>query len=79
MIGGPLLISGWNESPIWMIIFILCFYLTLIGGNAALVFIFSLAHKLDHRLVVGLNVLASLALLLIGLSQIYIGIQAILS
>lgn len=79
MIGGPMLITCWNESPVWLFLFVLCFYLTLIGGNAVLVLIFSLAHRLDRRLVVGLNILAALALLLIGLTQIYSGLNTVFS
>ena len=76
MVGGPILIQGWVQSPLLAASFIAAFYLTLIGGNAAFIALFSLAHRLDPRLVKGLNGISALALAIIGLLQILQGMNA---
>jgi len=77
MVGGPMLVQGWAQSPWMAASFASAFYLTLVGGNAGLIILFSLMHRLDRRVVTGLNSVSALALLAIGLTQIWQGASSV--
>jgi threonine/homoserine/homoserine lactone efflux protein len=78
MVGGPILMEGWAQSPLLAASFASAFYLTLIGGNAALITLFAFMHRLDRRMMLGLNSISALALLAIGLMQIWQGASGVL-
>ena len=78
MVGGPILIQGWAQSPLLAVSFLSAFYLTMVGGNAAFITLFSLAHHLNPKMVKVLNSISALALAVIGLVQIWQGISSIL-
>ncbi|HLB59034.1 MAG TPA: LysE family transporter [Bdellovibrionota bacterium] len=76
---GPILLTGWRESPGKGLSFLVGFYGMLIVGMGALVIIFDTAKKvfpkLTHLLLGGLTVL----LFLFGLYQIWSGVSGILA
>mgnify|MGYP001301184983 CR=1 FL=1 len=74
IIGGPLLLEAWRSAPWLPAAFLGGFYLTLIGGTAGFILLFAAAHRLDPRLVRGLNVVSAGALLVFGLAQLYRGV-----
>jgi threonine/homoserine/homoserine lactone efflux protein len=72
-VGGPILVQSWVQSPLLALGFMLAFYLTLIIINGGFIVLFSLAHRLDARLTAALNIISALALLLLGLYQLWEG------
>lgn len=76
VIGGPLVLEAWALSAGGALSFFAGFYLTLITGTAGFILLFAAAHRLDPRLVRGLNLAAAAALLIFGLIQIGRGLGA---
>jgi len=74
MIGGPLLIAGWRQSPTHGLSFMVGFYVMLIGGFVGFIALFAIAKNLDSRISRILSVISALALLLFGLYQLWLGI-----
>jgi threonine/homoserine/homoserine lactone efflux protein len=74
IIGGPLLLEAWRSAPWLPAAFLAGFYLTLVGGTACFILLFAAAHRLDPRLVRGLNLFSAAALLVFGLVQLYRGL-----
>lgn len=76
-ISGPIFIEGWRQSPMLGISFMLGFYLILIGGLAAFIFLFALMGQISPRTSRGLGYISAVALLLFGLYQLKEGLLAI--
>jgi threonine/homoserine/homoserine lactone efflux protein len=76
LIGAPILLEAWALSPAWATVFLLGFYLTLVGGTAGFVILFAAAHRLDPRLMRALNLAAAAALLVFGVIQFGRGLLA---
>lgn len=72
-IAGPILLTGWRQSPWVGLSFVLGFYGALIGGFMAFVLLFGVAGRLDARLNRVLGWLSALLLLGFGLYQIWLG------
>lgn len=71
---GPILIDGWNISPGIGILFISSFYLAMISTFFVLIFIFASSGKINRKLNQSLLAIASIALFIFGVSQIYQGV-----
>jgi threonine/homoserine/homoserine lactone efflux protein len=74
-IAGPIVIAGWRQSPENGLSFVFGFYLTLVGGFMAFIFLFALTKRLDARVNRILSALSALALLLFGIYQLWLGIS----
>lgn len=74
VIAGPLLLKTWAESPLWAVGFLLVFHLALVGTYAAQVFFFAIISRIGSRTAHALNAIAAVALLLMGLYQIWSGV-----
>lgn len=71
---GPILIAGWNLSPINGIAFLLGFYLVMVLALALLIFLFASAGSLGPRVNRALLGLSAGALLAFGVYQLWKGI-----
>lgn len=72
LVTGPILLAGWREAPANGIGFLAGFYLTLIGGLAAIILVFGTAAKLGpkvNRALLGISAIALFCFGLFRLSQ----------
>lgn len=78
VVGGPIVLSGWRESP-WMGSgFLIGFFGTFVLGLAVQILLFATAGRLNPRVNRALNALAFGALVVFGIYQIAKGIAALL-
>lgn len=75
MVGGPLLIKGWQGTPGNSIAFLIGFYGTLITGFAALIWLFGTVGGVNPKLNRVLTGISFIALFLFGIWQSYHGIS----
>jgi threonine/homoserine/homoserine lactone efflux protein len=73
-IAGPILLNAWRETLIYGLVFLLGFYVSLIGGFLLFVAIFALTGKIDRRVNRALGLISAIALFLFGLYQLGQGI-----
>ena len=74
LVTGPILLSGWRESPVNGIGFLAGFYLTMIAGLIAVILIFGVARGLGpkfNRVMLGVS---AMALFCFGLYQLWLGL-----
>lgn len=71
LVGGPILLRGWQQSPTNGIGFLLGMYLMLVSGNAGLIVLFSSARGLGARFSRGMLAFSGLALLGFALYQFF--------
>jgi len=76
-IAGPILLTGFRESIWHGLSFLIGFYVTLVGGFAALVGLFSLTGHLSPRANRWLGGAAAVALGLFGLYQLWKGFSGL--
>lgn len=76
-IAGPILVEGWRTAPALGLAFLVGFYLALIGGLMALVFLFSAMGSVNPRVTRALALGSAVALALFGLYQLGQGILAV--
>ncbi|MFN8476126.1 MAG: LysE family transporter [Anaerolineae bacterium] len=76
VLAGPIVIKAWEQSPWQAASFIVGFYAAMLGTLTALVVVFAGAGRLDPHVTRGLNGVAAVALLLLGVYQLYTGIFA---
>lgn len=76
-IAGPIFIEGWRSTAAAGIGFLLGFYGALIGGFAGFVTLFALTRRLDQRVNRVLSGVSTVALLLFGLYQLWLGGTAV--
>lgn len=74
VVGGPLVLSGWRESPWVGAGFLIGFYCTFVASLAGVILLFSRASKLDRKVEKVLYLGAFLALAFFGLYQIIRGL-----
>jgi len=74
---GPLFLKGWNETPLFGILLVTGFYLTMFVITTLLILIFHQARERGPRLQHTLVGLSALFLALFGLYQLYNGGRAI--
>ncbi len=73
LVTGPILIHGWRETPANGIGFLAGFYLTLIGGLAAIILVFGTATRLGPKVNRALLGISAIALFCFGLYQLWLG------
>jgi threonine/homoserine/homoserine lactone efflux protein len=75
LVTGPILVNGWRETPLYGVVFITGFYVTMILGFSALILVFGSARKLGARVNHALLGISAVALFCFGLYQLWLGIQ----
>jgi len=76
LVTGPILIAGWRETPAHGIGFLAGFYLTLIGGLAAIILTFGTAERLGPKFNRALLGISAIALFCFGSYQLWLGINS---
>ncbi len=74
LVTGPILLEGWQETPINGIGFLAGFYVTLVAGLAAVILVFGISQKLGpqfNKIMLGIS---AIALFFFGLYQLKLGI-----
>lgn len=74
LVTGPILVNGWRETPLYGVVFITGFYVTMILGFSALILVFGSARKLGARVNHALLGISAVALFCFGLYQVWMGI-----
>lgn len=74
---GPIVLSGWHESPARAIALLTGFYLTMIVVMSWMALVFSAAHKMDAGVRKKLIGFSCIALVCLAVYQLYLGISAI--
>jgi threonine/homoserine/homoserine lactone efflux protein len=75
LVTGPVLLKGWNESPIHGIGFVSAFYTTMISGLIAIVLVFGFAQRLGPKLSRTMLGISAVALSCFGMYQLWLGIS----
>jgi threonine/homoserine/homoserine lactone efflux protein len=78
VIAGPIVLSGWRDSPSLGIGFLAGFYGTFVCSLSAFIIVFATAGGLDPRVNRILRGVSALALLVFGLYQIAVGVRAVM-
>jgi threonine/homoserine/homoserine lactone efflux protein len=79
LVTGPILITGWRETPLNGISFLLGFYITMISSLAMIILVFGSARQLGPKVNRALLGVSSIALFGFGLYQLWLGITGIAS
>ncbi len=74
---GPTLLSGWRESPISGIAFILGFYITMITVTIAMILMSAISRTFGPQVRRSLLGFSSIALACLGLYQLWLGSSAL--
>ncbi len=74
VLAGPILIEAWGVAPVNALLFLLGFYLLLIGGNILFIALFAGTRKFGANVTRILNGVAAVALAIFGLLQLYRGV-----
>jgi threonine/homoserine/homoserine lactone efflux protein len=77
LLAGPVLVRGWNETPLLGVSFVSGFYLAMVSGLVLLIVLFGAARQLGPRANRALLGLSALALMGFGLYQLASGILAV--
>jgi threonine/homoserine/homoserine lactone efflux protein len=75
LVSGPIFLTGWREAHTSGLGFLAGFYVAMVGTSSALIVLAALARQLGsrvNRLLVGIS---ALALLSLGLRQLWIGLS----
>jgi threonine/homoserine/homoserine lactone efflux protein len=75
VVGVPIILTGWRESPGFGISFVAGFFGTFVCSLSSLIIIFSTAGRVDNRVTRILMGITALALLVFGLYQVSIGVK----
>jgi threonine/homoserine/homoserine lactone efflux protein len=74
LVTGPILLSGWRESPFYGLGFMAGFYGTMIPGFATIIIVFASARQLGPKVNRALLGVTAIALFCFGLFQLWLGI-----
>lgn len=75
LVSGPVLVSGWKESPVHGVSFLVGFYAAMTGSLLVLILLFGAARRLGPQVSRVLLGLSGLALLGFGLYQLWQGLR----
>ena len=78
MVGGPIILSGWRESPGLGLSFMVGFFGTFVCGLSALIIVFATAGKINPKANRILRGISALALLGFGIYLVVSGIQKLI-
>ena len=73
LVTGPILLTGWRQTPLYGLGFLVGFYLTMILSFSAIVIVFSSARQLGPKVNKGLLGISAIALFCFGLLQLWLG------
>ncbi|MBN1439096.1 MAG: LysE family translocator [Anaerolineales bacterium] len=74
LITGPILLTGWKESPANGIAMLAAFYLVMILFNALIILVVSIAHRFNPRLRQWLMIASAIGLAAFGVYQVWMGV-----
>ena len=74
LVTGPILLSGWRQTPVYGVGFIAGFYVTMILGFSAIIIVFGSARQLGPKVNRALLGSSAIALIGFGLAQLWLGI-----
>jgi threonine/homoserine/homoserine lactone efflux protein len=74
LVTGPILLSGWRETPIYGVGFLASFYTAMILGLTAFIWGFGAARQLGPKINRALLGISAIALFCFGLYQLWLGI-----
>ena len=74
LVTGPILLTGWRETPLHGLGFVVGFYATMILGFSVLIIVFGSALQLGPRVNRALLGISAVALFCFGLFQLWLGI-----
>jgi threonine/homoserine/homoserine lactone efflux protein len=74
LVTGPILLTGWKESPVYGIAMLAGFYCTMILVNAAIILAVSVAHRFHPRVRQFLMFVSAAGLAVFGVYQLWMGI-----
>jgi threonine/homoserine/homoserine lactone efflux protein len=77
LVTGPILLTGWKESPVYGIAMLAAFYLVMIVVNAVIILVVSIAHGFNPRLRQWLMIASAAGLGAFGVYQLWMGIMGI--
>ena len=72
-IGVSLLLEAWHSSPRFGVVFLLAFYVTLIGGFATQIMLFDLARRAGSQVARTLMGISAIVLFVLGLFRLSMG------
>jgi threonine/homoserine/homoserine lactone efflux protein len=75
LVTGPILVTGWHQTPFHGIGFMASFYITMILSLIAVIFVFSTARQFGPRVNRALLGISAIALFCFGLYQLWLGIK----
>jgi threonine/homoserine/homoserine lactone efflux protein len=74
LVTGPILLTGWKESPVYGIAMLAAFYSVMIAVNAVIILVVSIAHRFNPRLRQWLMITSAAGLGAFGVYQLWMGI-----
>ena len=77
LVTGPILITGWRETPVYGIGFLLGFYMTMISSLVLIIVVFGSARQAGPRVNRALLGVSAIALFCFGMYQLWLGITGI--
>jgi threonine/homoserine/homoserine lactone efflux protein len=77
LVTGPILVTGWRETPSYGLGFLAGFYATLILGFSAVIIAFGSASQLGTKVNRALLGISAIALFCFGMFQLWLGIMNI--
>lgn len=75
VLAGPMLVEAWGQQPLAAVGFIVGFYAVMIGSLVVLIGLFATARRAGPRVARTLNGVAAVALLGLGVYQLWAGIR----
>ena len=75
LVTGPILLTGWQETPVYGLGFVAAFYVTMIFGLSLMILVFGFARQLGpkvNRILLGVS---AIALFCFGLIQLWLGLK----
>lgn len=75
LVTGPILLTGWRQTPIYGLGFLAGFYLAMILSFSTIIIVFSSARQLGPKVSRALLGVSAIALLGFGLFQLWLGIM----
>jgi threonine/homoserine/homoserine lactone efflux protein len=77
LVTGPILLTGWKESPVNGIGLLAAFYLVMMLVNAVIILVVSIARRFNPRLRKGLMIASAAGLGIFGVYQLWMGIAGL--
>jgi threonine/homoserine/homoserine lactone efflux protein len=75
LVTGPILVTGWRETPLYGLSFVVAFYATMILSLSTIILAFGFARQLGPKVNRTLLGASAIALFCFGLIQLWLGIK----